>query len=555
MAERVLAVRGPRSLLRQIREVMAGSDAAQAKLDQVVKIIARSMVAEVCSLYLRRASGEMELFATEGLKREAVHVTRLGPNEGLVGEIVRLGRPLNLTNAPEHPNFSYREETGEDPFHAFLGVPLLRGGRPIGALVVQNRTARVYAEDEVEDLQTIAMVLVELIGQGDLAGLDASKGRYHKPRPKRLKGRMLADGTARGTVLLHEEPVSELLLADDPEREGERLEAAIAALHSWIGEIQEGQRATTVASFEVFETYRLSAQDPDWNRYLQEGVASGLTAEAAIYRSLSEIRARMAHSGVRHERERLLIRESLANRLLRELGRNDREAKKWPRNAVLVAESLGLLDLLEYHGKGLAGVVLNNELSIDPSTAINILDGIPFIVKVNNIITEANNYDNIIIDGPLSQVILRPEPIIESSIDVHRSKNIRQERRPGDSTAHLVAERIEMVATELDRLRINSISEHIDELKVLSGELKRFEGDISSRERGVTNNTLKIFSNIFDHVEDSKSIRVIIAGAVAGILGPMGWPAITVYMLTLAAWEGKEAFIQAIKKVPKNTKR
>src|ERR671933_1866221 len=163
MPDRAVAVRGPRSLLRQIREAMAGGGPAQARLDKVVRIIANSMVAEVCSIYLRRASGEIELFATEGLDPKAVHVTRLRAGEGLVGEIVRLGRPLNLSEAPLHPSFSYRPETGEDPFHAFLGVPLLRGGRPIGALVVQNRTARVYGDDEVEDLQTIAMVLAEMV--------------------------------------------------------------------------------------------------------------------------------------------------------------------------------------------------------------------------------------------------------------------------------------------------------------------------------------------------------------------------------------------------------
>src|SRR5271154_403480 len=157
-----LPIRGPRTLLRQIREAMAGTILAQAKLGAVVRTIAGSMVAEVCSIYLRRASGEMELFATEGLDPSAVHVTRLARGEGLIGEIMRTGQPLNLSDAASHPAFSYRPETGEDPFHALLGAPLLRGGRAIGVLVVQNRTSRIYAEDDVEDLQIIAMVLAEM---------------------------------------------------------------------------------------------------------------------------------------------------------------------------------------------------------------------------------------------------------------------------------------------------------------------------------------------------------------------------------------------------------
>src|ERR1700744_451824 len=155
MATAGLALRGPRSLLRQIREALEGGGPAQARLDMVVRIIGVSMVAEVCSLYLRRANDDLELFATEGLNPSAVHNTRLKPGEGLVGEIMRLGRPLNLSDAPNHPAFSYRPETGEDPYHAFLGVPLLRGGRAIGVLVVQNLTERLYTEDEVEDLRII----------------------------------------------------------------------------------------------------------------------------------------------------------------------------------------------------------------------------------------------------------------------------------------------------------------------------------------------------------------------------------------------------------------
>src|SRR6202007_1354055 len=169
----------------------------QARLDMVVRIIARSMVAEVCSLYMRRSAGEMELFATEGLDPGAVHLTRMKRGEGLSGEIMPLGRPLNLADAPEHPAFSYRPETGEDPFHAFLGVPLLRGGRAIGVLVVQNRTERVYTEDEVADLQIIAMVLAEMVAGGELISQDELKGVEIQPRkPERIKGLKFADGIA-----------------------------------------------------------------------------------------------------------------------------------------------------------------------------------------------------------------------------------------------------------------------------------------------------------------------------------------------------------------------
>src|SRR5580704_7583393 len=231
-------IRGPRSLLRQIREAMAGAQPAQAKLDMVARIIAVSMVAEVCSLYLARRNGEMELFATEGLDPAAVHVTRMKPGEGLVGEIMRQGRPLNLSDAPSHAAFSYRPETGEDPFHAFMGVPLLRGGRAIGVIVVQNRTSRTYAEDEVEDLQIIAMVLAEMVSAGGVLDATQLKDVEIAPqRPERLRGQRLSDGLALGVAVLHEAPVAAgQLLSDDPAAEEAKLVTAIAELQAQTDE-------------------------------------------------------------------------------------------------------------------------------------------------------------------------------------------------------------------------------------------------------------------------------------------------------------------------------
>ena len=130
-----------RVLLRRLREVMAGTGSAQARLSQVVKVVAANMVAEVCSVYLLRAGEVLELFATEGLKKEAVHKTRLRVGEGLVGDIASHARPLALADAQHHPQFAYRPETGEELFQSLMGVPILRAGRVIGVLVIQTARA------------------------------------------------------------------------------------------------------------------------------------------------------------------------------------------------------------------------------------------------------------------------------------------------------------------------------------------------------------------------------------------------------------------------------
>ena len=419
-----LAVRGSRGLLRQIREAMAGQVPAQAKLDMVVRIIARSMVAEVCSLYLRRSHGDLELFATEGLAREAVHVTRLKSGEGLVGEIVRLGRPLNLSDAPNHPAFAYRPETGEDPYHAFLGVPLLRGGRAIGVLVVQNATTRTYSEEEVEDLQIIAMVLAELVGAGDILGEAELRDVEIAPhRPERLKGAKFADGLAFGVAVLHEAPVAVgHLLSDDPVAEEAKLKVAVNALQAQIDQMLEGEGGLIGASYEVLDTYRMFAHDRGWNRSLEEAVRSGLTAEAAVERVRSEHRARLGKAKDPYLRERLHDLEDLNDRLLRHLSGDD-VARELPENAILIARNLGPADLLEYDRTRLKGILLEEGSTASHAAIVARALDIPCVGRLPGLRDRLSQGDPVIVDAESGEAFLRPRP------DVIKAMNARLEVR------------------------------------------------------------------------------------------------------------------------------
>ncbi len=411
-------IRGPRSLLRQIREAMAGVGPAQAKLDMVVRIIARSMVAEVCSIYLRRASGDMELFSTEGLDPGAVHVTRMKPGEGLVGEIMRLGRPLSLSDAPSHPAFSYRPETGEDPYHAFLGVPLLRGGRAIGVLVVQNRTERNYVEEEVEDLQIIAMVLAETVAQGDLLGEAELKDVEIAPhRPERLRGVRLAEGLAFGVAVLHEAPVApEQLLADDVPLEEERLAKAIVALKAQIDEMLEGQRGIVGASFEVLEAYRMLANSQSWNHSLEEAVRSGLTAEAAVERVRSEHRARLGQARDPYLRERVHDLEDLNDRLLRHLTGNAHGPRVLPNDAILIARNLGPADLLEYDRTRLKGILLEEGTPTSHAAIVARALDVPCVGRLPGLRDRVSEGDPVIVDAETGEAFLRPRPDVVEAI-------------------------------------------------------------------------------------------------------------------------------------------
>ena len=186
-----LSVEGPRILLRRLRQVMLEEMERQARLDRIVELIAASMNTAVCSVYLKKDKDTLELCATEGLKREAVHQTTLRVGEGLVGDIAQHARPLNLADAQTHPRFAYRPETGKESFHSFVGVPVLRGGTLAGVLVVQNTTYRTFVDEEVEALQTVAMVLAEMLAES--GELEAQEGRNG---PRRFEGQGLTEGMA-----------------------------------------------------------------------------------------------------------------------------------------------------------------------------------------------------------------------------------------------------------------------------------------------------------------------------------------------------------------------
>jgi phosphotransferase system enzyme I (PtsP) len=414
-----LTTRGPRNLLRQIREAMAGAAPAQERLDRVVRTIAQSMVAEVCSIYLRRASGELELFATEGLNREAVHNTRLRPGEGLVGEVARMAQPISLSDAPSHPSFAYRPETGEDPYHAFLGAPLLRGGRAIGVLVVQNRAERRYDPDEVEDIQTIAMVLAETVASGELLAQEELRDVEVAPhRPERLKGQKFAEGLAFGHVILHEAPVApEKLLSSDPVLEEMKLNLGLADLKSGIDKMLDGgQGKLSGQSFEVLETYRMFADDRGWNRSLVEAVRSGLTAEAAVDRVRNEHRARFAKARDPYIKERLHDFEDLANRLLRVLAGDNPGQRELPDDAILVARNLGPADLLEYPRETLKGLLLEEGSAASHAAIVARALGIPCVGRLMGLRDRLSEGDLVIVDGETGEAHLRPRPDMLDSV-------------------------------------------------------------------------------------------------------------------------------------------
>ncbi|HEY0918398.1 phosphoenolpyruvate-utilizing N-terminal domain-containing protein, partial [Devosia sp.] len=413
------AISGPRVLLRQLRETMAEPLASQERLDKIVDLIADNMRADVCSFYVLRDDSALELFATHGLKPESVHMTTLRLGEGLVGLIAAEAEPLNLENAPAHPGFAYRPETGEDPFNAFLGVPVLRAGQTLGVLVVQNRNHRVFGEDEIEAMLTTATILAEMVATSDFDGLIKPGQDIDLRRPRSFNGTGFTEGIALGQVVLHDpRVVVENFIAEDTEQELRRLAAALDTMRVSIDDmLSHGDMQSFSDHREILESYRMFAHDRGWVDRMTEAIENGLTAEAAVERVQNDTRARMMRSTDPYIKERLHDLDDLANRLLRILTGNGHAMgmKELPANAILVARNMGPAELLEYDRSRLRGIVLEEG---GPTAHVAIIArslGLVAVGQAENVVAMSEEGDDIIVDGPAGTVHLRPTPDVEQT--------------------------------------------------------------------------------------------------------------------------------------------
>ncbi|MFN4283255.1 MAG: phosphoenolpyruvate--protein phosphotransferase [Alphaproteobacteria bacterium] len=423
---------GPRQLLRRLRDVMAGSASAQQRLDQVVATIAADLRADVCSIYVRRAGDLLELFATIGLNPSAVHRTRLRLGEGLVGNIAAHAEPLNLADAQSHPDFAYKPETGEEVFHSLLGVPILRGGRVIGVLVIQHKSQRLYDEEEAEALQTIAMVLAELVASGDLVTAEErAPSEGIGLLPVRMEGVRLNLGIAMGLAVLHQPNITiRQFVAEDPEAELKRLEHAVAGMHSALDTmLASSEIAEDGEERDILETYRMIAGDAGWLDKIEDAIRSGLTAEAAVQQTREATRARMNQVTDPYLRERLDDFEALAVRLLMHLtGQIDAPAAApLPDNVVLIARSMGPAELLDYDTRKVRALVLEEGSPTSHVAVVARALDIPVLGLVKDALHRVEPLDPVIVDADSGALYVRPGEDIQQTFA--ENMRVRAERR------------------------------------------------------------------------------------------------------------------------------
>ncbi|MDO5529536.1 MAG: phosphoenolpyruvate--protein phosphotransferase [Paracoccus sp. (in: a-proteobacteria)] len=406
-----------RKLLRRLRDSLSAPGGGQDRLDAITHEIADSMGTEVCSIYLFRDADTLELCASEGLRPESVHNTRLRLGEGLVGRVARSGRPLNTGNAPAQPGFRYMPETGEEVFSAFLGVPIQRVGEKLGVLVVQSRDSRAFTEDDIYGLEVVAMVVAEMAELGAFQGSQSDRMPLAHRFPAMFRGGTGQEGAAEGRVWLHEPRVIVTNpVGDDPVREKARLNEAIAELRIYVDRlVADADMGADGDHAEVMEAYRLFTRSRSWLKRMEADIELGLSAEAAVEKEQSQTRARLEQAADPYLRDRLHDLDDLSNRLLRILTGQGRDTgAEMPDKPILVARNIGPAELLDY-GRKLKGVVLE-EGSVGSHAAIVARAlAIPLVIHAARITSEALNGDPILVDGDMGIVHLRPEDTVAAA--------------------------------------------------------------------------------------------------------------------------------------------
>ncbi len=442
----------PWKLMADLRMIMADAGHTQDKLDKIMVMIASALKVDGCSCFLMRAGDILELFATHGLKKEAVHKTRLAVGEGIIGEIAAHGVPIAVTDARAHPQFIYRPETGEEAYVSLCGVPIMRGRRVRGVLAVQTKEARRFSEDSIEVLQTVAMVLAELAFSGDLISRgELLAGFASGQKPTQIKGVAFSSGIALGKAVIFDASANiREIVAGDPRSEKRRLKKALSSLDEAIKRmLSRSAGLWGRETKDILEVYQMFAKDKGWIFRIESAIDQGLSAEAAVRRVQNETRSRMADMGDAYIQERLSDLEDVSNRLLKHLTVNGAAAdkKEVEGDIVLVANSIGPGALFDFDRTRLKGVLLEAGTSSNHAAIVARSLGIPVVGQCGDILSYLASGDEIVVDGNHGIAYIRPSDYILEAY----GRNIEQQERRSELLEQQKAE----PAVTLDGRRIS----------------------------------------------------------------------------------------------------
>ncbi len=403
------------TLRRLIQEVNVARNLEQA-LTIIVQRIKEIIEADVCSVYLADSNSQhYVLMATEGLQPEAVGQVRLGEGEGLVGLVAKRAEPLNLDDAPSHPRYRYFPISGEEQFHAFLGVPIIHHRDVVGVLVVQRLAKMHFDEDSETLLITMAAQLAGAIAHaevsGDLAGLDNQLESGVSSRA--LQGQPGAPGIAIGHISVMF-PFADIRAI--PNRQVENVTAEIINFNAAINAVKKDMKELASRLHDklpteeraLFDVYSLMLDSDSFTGVTRTRIEGGNWAPGALRETIEE------HEQVFNQMEDAYLRErvedirDLGRRVLMYLQQNKQEAQEFAPNTILVGEEITASMLAEVPSRNLCGVISVRGSRTSHVAILARALGIPAVMGATDLPVGRIDGAEAIADGYSGRVYIKP---------------------------------------------------------------------------------------------------------------------------------------------------
>ena len=440
------------TVLEDVSAITARSEDLKETLQRIVEVVAERMGTEVCSLYILDPRAQrLTLWATTGLEKSAVGKVTMSVEEGLTGMVIEKGEPVMTVDAIAHPRYKYFPETGEEKYHSFVGVPIAERGTPMGVLVVQTLRRRRFSRHEMRLLRAIAGQVGGIIVQArlleDLKSKEKERREYRRrmvaaikrlqayektaERPEtgargrgqaRLAGLPAVPGFGHGRVHLLQPPISFALIderrSDDPEAERERFWRAIAESAVELESLR-GRLATRLPEFDwsIIDAHRMMLEDRSFTKKVEEAIADGLVAEAALKRVVAEYLDAFERMSAGYLRDRVVDLKDVGLRILRNLLGIEEPEHPLAKDSVLVAQELTLSDLSLVEHDHLCAIVLATGGVTSHATILAKSFEIPTVVGVEHLIETVHEGDQLIVDGNSGVVYVNPATDVSREYD------------------------------------------------------------------------------------------------------------------------------------------
>ena len=392
------------TLKRIVQEVNAAENLNHA-LNLIVERVKQVMNSDVCSVYLADHIAQQNvLMATDGLNPNSVFQIRLNFNEGLIGLVTRQGESVNIDNAPEHPSYKFVNDTGEEAYYGFCGVPIIHHRQVLGILVVQQKSNRQLDEDELTLLVTIAAQLSGAIAHAQAIGNLEEMNKPHRSGDKPFRGLGGAPGVGIGTAVVVFPPAD---LNAVPNRATETPEEEVIVFQQAV--------AQTIKDTE--DLYNRTAQLPDEGKALIDAYLMMLKSDSLIGKTIKRIRkhSSLASTALRDTiAENTLVFDAMDDPYLRQRGDDIRDLgnrilvhiqskspgiRVYPDRTILVGEELSASAVMEVPPERLAGVVSTKGSSSSHAAILARAVGVPAVMGATDLPCAKLEAETIIVDG------------------------------------------------------------------------------------------------------------------------------------------------------------